>query len=129
MRRVLLVLPSSTYRAAAFLDAARRLGADVVTGSDTRQALAGVMGDHFVELDLDDPEAAASSIVRLAGRLPIDAVVAVDDVGSLTATIAAERLGLPHNPLDAVAATRDKAAMRARLDTARVAQPAWRAVA
>jgi len=127
MARVLYILPSSTYRAAAFLDAARSLGVDVVTGSEQPQALAGVMGDHFVELDLDDPDRAVGAIERLARRLPLDAVVAVDDVGGLVASMAAERLGLRHNLPPAVAATRDKAAMRRLLDAAGVSQPAWRA--
>jgi hypothetical protein len=34
----------------------------------------------------------------------------VDDQGVMTAALAAERLGLPHNPPLAVARTRDKAA-------------------
>ena len=38
-------------------------------------------------------------------------------------------MGLAHNPVDAVAATRDKAALRARLAAAAVAQPDYRVVA
>ncbi|MCU1492664.1 MAG: putative Phosphoribosylglycinamide synthetase, partial [Acidimicrobiaceae bacterium] len=101
----------------------------VVTGSEQPQALAGVMGDHFVGLDLDDPERAAESIEQLAGRLPLDAVVAVDDQGGLVAALAAQRLGLRHNPPAAVAATRDKSSMRKLLGAKGVSQPAWRVVA
>ncbi len=125
---MLLILPTSTYRASAFLDAASRLGVDVVTGSDQPQTLAHLMGDHFVELDLDDPPAAARTIELLAGRLPLDAVVAVDDVGGLVAALASERLGLRHNPPAAIAVTRDKRAMRALVDAGGLEQPAWRAV-
>ena len=39
MPRVLLILPSATYRAPDFLDAARRLGVEVVVASDHRQAM------------------------------------------------------------------------------------------
>jgi biotin carboxylase len=56
----------------------------------------------------------------------VDAVVAADDRGVPAAALAAERLGLPGNPPSAAARTRDKAAMRAALDAARVLQPAWR---
>ena len=41
----------------------------------------------------------------------------------MAAALAAERLGLPHNPPAAVARTRDKAAMRQALADAHVTQP------
>ncbi len=126
MPRALLVLPTSTYRAPEFLAAARRLGVEVVTASDAPQALSGVMGDRFLEVDLSRPEEAADRIVDLARRLPLDAVLAVDDQGGLAAAIACERLGLSHNPPAAVAATRDKLAARRLLGAAGVRQPGWR---
>src|SRR5207244_2394028 len=109
-----------------FLDAARRLGVEVVVASEQVQTLAALMGDRAVVVDLADPEAAARVIVETAERRPLDAVVAVDDQGVLVAALAAARLGLPHNPPEAVAATRDKAAMRAALAAAGVLQPDFR---
>ena len=123
MPRVLLVLPTATYRAPDFLAAADALGAEVVVASEQAQTLAAYMGDRALQVDLCDPDAAAEAI---ASRAPLDAVVAVDDEGVLAAALAAERLGLPHNPPDAVAATRDKVAMRERLGAAGVPQPRWR---
>jgi biotin carboxylase len=84
------------------------------------------MGNRALQLPLDHPEKAAEAVVELAGRSPLDAVVAVDDQGVLVAALAAARLGLPHNPAGAVAATRDKAAMRAALAAAGLPQPDWR---
>lgn len=123
MARVLLIVPSATYKAPDFLEAARRMGVDVVVGSPERHVLAGVMGDHSLTLPLEDPEAAVEAIVSHDGRLPIDAVVAVDDAGAVAAALASQRLGLAHNPADAVAATRDKAEMRRRFAVAEVPQP------
>jgi biotin carboxylase len=117
MPRVLLLLPTSTYRAPDFVRAAARLGVDVVVGSEEQQALAAGMGDRAVVVPLAD------SIVALDQHAAIDAVVAVDDRGVLTAATAGERLGFPHNPPTAVAATRDKASMRAALAAAEVPQP------
>ena len=129
MTRALLILPTATYRAPEFLAAARRLSVEVVTGSERPQALAELMGDRFIELALEDPERAADAIVELAARVELDAVLAVDDQGALAAAHAAARLGLVHNPPDAVAATRDKAVMRSRLGIAGVSQPAYEVVA
>jgi len=122
---VLLVVPSSTYRAPDFLTAARRLGLEVVVASTDEPVLPQVMGDHYLTLPLDDPEATADAIVEHDRRIPFDAVVAVDDAGAVGAALASERLGLPHNPPDAVAAARDKLEMRMRLDAAEVSQPSF----
>jgi biotin carboxylase len=126
--RVLLLLPSATYRAADFLEAAHALGVDVVVASEQRQTLAEAMGDRALHLDLHDRDAATEAIVALARRGPIDAVVAVDDQGVLVAAEAAARLGLPANPRAAVAATRDKAVMRRIFAAADVPQPEYRVV-
>ena len=122
------MLPTATYRAPDFLAAAAQLGVEVVVGSERRQAMASSMGDRAVVVPLTAPEAAVEAIVALHRRAPLDAVLAVDDQGVVVAARAAERLGLRHNPPDAVAATRDKAAMRERLEVASIPQPAFRLV-
>ncbi len=124
MTRVLLLLPTATYKAPDFVAAARALGAEVVVASERRQALADSMDDRAVVVPLDDVDAGVAAVVRLHERSPVDAVVAVDDQGLLVAARAGAELGLPHNPLAAVAATRDKAAMRAALAAHGVPQPA-----
>jgi biotin carboxylase len=127
--RVLLLLPTATYRAEDFLAAAARLGVEVVVGSEHRQALAGTMGERAVVVPFDRPGAAVRAIVDLHARSPLDAVVAVDDRGVEVGARAAERLGLPHNPLEAIAATRDKARFRDALARAGLRQPAYRILA
>jgi biotin carboxylase len=130
--RVLLLLPSGTYKAPDFLAAAARLDVDVVVASDTEQTLAEAMGDRALVVDLADPPGAAGAIGALAARRPLDAVVAVDDQGVLVAALAAKDLGLAANDPEAVARTRNKAAMRAALVPAvadgRLRQPEFRVV-
>src|SRR3954451_22223378 len=126
--RLLLVLPSATYRAADFVDAATKLGADVVVGSEHRQALSDSMGDRSVVLSLRQPLRAADQIEHLAEHAPLDAIVAVDDGGTRAAAAASERLGLRGNPLEAVERARDKAALREAVSAAGVAQPDHRVV-
>ena len=110
------------------MQAAGKLGVEVVVGSEQRQAMATSMGDRALVVPLGDPEAAVAAIVGLHSRSPLDAIVAVDDQGVLVAAMASESLGLPHNPPRSVAATRDKAAMRARFADAGLRQPGWRTV-
>lgn len=126
--RVLLLLPTATYRAPDFVDAAAALGVDVVVGSERAQAMAAAMGDRALVVPLSDPEAAADAVEALHRRAPVHAVVAVDEQGVVAAATSSARLGLRHNPPSAVAATRDKAAMRAAMGAAGLAQPAHRLV-
>ncbi len=123
MDRLLLILPSATYRASDFLSAARDLGVAVTVASERRAAMAAVMGERALTLRLSDPALAAEQIVQRARETPFVAVVGVDDQGVMAAALGAERLGLPHNPPAAVARTRDKAAMRRAFAQAGVAQP------
>jgi biotin carboxylase len=112
------VLPTATYRATDFVLAAESLGAHVVVASEAAPPLG-----RSVVVDLDDATAAAELLARVDDGVPIDAIVAVDDRGVVLAATAAAQLGLRGNPPEAVAATRDKLAMRLLLSDAEVAQP------
>ncbi len=122
--RVAIILPTDTYRARDFVPAAHRLGVDLTVVSEKRQLLADEMGAGFLLADCSQPEAAVEAVVRFAEVNPIDAIVAPDDQGVLIAALAAERLGLPHNPPFAVAATRNKVQLRRAL-RGKVRQPQY----
>ncbi len=128
MPRVLLLIPSATYRAPDFMEAAGKLDVQVVVGSDQRQALEEIMPGRSLAVDLAHPERGAEQIAAFAGRYPLDTIVPVDDGGTLVAALAAERLGLPHNPFPAVQATRDKHLLRQRLAESGVPSPPYRLV-
>jgi biotin carboxylase len=128
MERVLLLLPTTTYRTQAFLDAARTLGVEVVCASDRPNALAERAPDTLLTLDFDAPDTAAEVVRRFAESHPLDAVVGVDDLTTVAAAAIAERLGLPANPVGAAAAARNKLEMRRRLAAAGVPVPAFRPV-
>jgi biotin carboxylase len=121
--RVLLLVPARTYRAADFLAAAGRLGLDLIVGSDGALPLGG---RPVVPVSPGDPERSADRIMASAG--PVAAVVAADTSMLMLAAVVAGRMGLPHNPVDAVIAASDKAVQRRRWAAVRVAQPAFRAV-
>jgi len=105
--------------------AARELGAAVTVASERRAAMSTAMGERALTLRLSDPQDAAETIVARARDTPFAAILGVDDQGVMTAALAAERLGLAHNPPAAVACTRDKAAMRRALAEAHVPQPCF----
>ena len=129
MACIALVVPATTYRAANFLEAATALQAEVVVASDQSHVLAETMGDRALRIDLAHPEAAAERLATHAERKPFDAIVGIDDRGVEIAALASQRLGLRHSPPAAVAATRNKARLRAILEgAADVRQPRWTVV-
>lgn len=126
MARLLLLLPTATYRAPDFLAAARSLGVEVVVGSERSPAMANDMGDRALVVALAEPARAVEAIAELHRRAPIDGIVGVDDQAVLVAAMAAARLGLRNNPPAAVSATRDKTAMRRALAAGGIPQPGFR---
>lgn len=104
-----LILPASTYRAEDFMSAADALDIEIVVISDGRH----LIEESAITVDLESPRLASQ---ELASRLPdIDAIVGVDDRGLLVAAQTADLLGLDHNPVAGVAASRNKAMMRRAL--------------
>ena len=117
-KRMLLLVPAVTYRATDFIVAANRLELDLVIGTDGALSLGG---NPVVRVD---PEDLGGSVRRLRSIVgAVDAVVAVDTQMLLLAASLAAKLGLPHNPVDAVAAAADKAQQRRLWARARVPQP------
>ena len=123
MARVLLLLPTRTYRARDFMEAAYRLGVEVVVGSERRQVFAPLFPGGHLRLDFLRPRQAVRSIATFARSYPLDAIVAVDDEGTVLAAAAAKALGLPHNPVAAVAATRNKHRLRRKVAAAGLLSP------
>jgi biotin carboxylase len=129
MDRLLLLLPTTTYRTEDFVDAARALGVDLVCASEEPSAFEAHAPDHLLTLDFADPDSAAARVAELAARRPLSAVVGVDDLTTVAAAAIAERLGLRSSALAAVAAARDKFQMRQCLAAAGVAVPRFRRIA
>ncbi len=124
MPRVMLLIPTASYRAPDFMAAAAKLGVEVVVGADRETPLANADAGALLALDFVDPETGATQVEAYATLHPLDTIVAVDDGGALLAAHAARRLELPHNPVSAVEATRNKALLRARLHAAGLPSPA-----
>ena len=129
MDRLLLLLPTTTYRTQDFLDAARALGVDIVCASEEPSTFEAHAPDNLLTLDFADPDGAAAKVVAFAGRRHLNAVVGVDDLTAVAAAAIAERLGLRASALAAVAAARDKYQMRQCLAAAGVPIPRFRRIA
>ncbi|HEU4439387.1 MAG TPA: ATP-grasp domain-containing protein, partial [Methylomirabilota bacterium] len=127
-QRLLLLIPTTTYRTEDFVEAARTLDVDLVIASDRPNVMSGEFPDHLLTLPFGDPARAAAEMRGYAARRPLDAVVPVDDATTVVASAIGEALGLRVNPLAAAQATRNKRVMRERLAEAAVPSPAFTVV-
>lgn len=123
--RILLVAPANSYRTFAYLDAARRLGVDLLVASEGKHSLVSRMvGGMQVDLHGTD---AVDLLVAEARRRPFQGVVATDDASVELTSRVARALGLPHNPPEAARISRRKDLARARLARAGLPVPRhWR---
>jgi len=129
MDRLVLLLPTTTYRTHDFLEAGRTLGVDVVCASERPNTLEAQLPDHFLTLNFADPDGAAATVAAFSRSHPIRAVVGVDDLTVVTAAAIAERLGLTSSGVAAVTTARDKYQMRECLAAAGLPVPRYRRLA
>src|SRR3989454_2098140 len=121
--RLLLLLPTVTYRTVAFVEAARRLGVAVTVASERPSTFERANPAGLVTLDFADPAHAAEQARAFARTHLVHGVVAVDDDTAVVAAAIAEQLGLRGNPVAAARAARDKHQQRQLLAAAGVAVP------
>jgi len=117
MKRVVLLLPTTSYRNDDFLAAAKKLGVEIISVANYCHQLAPLWGMSPIQsVPFDQPEAAVKQVLAALGRKP-DAVLAVDDSGLELAARLRECLYLPGNTPAAVRLTRDKLAFRRLLQS------------
>ncbi len=120
---MLLLLPTATYRAAAFVEAARQVGVDLTVGSERPSAFQDANPTGLLTLDLSHAAHAADQARAFARVHPVGGVAGVDDDTAVVAAAIAGALDLRGNPLAAAEAARDKYEQRRLLAAAHVPVP------
>jgi biotin carboxylase len=115
----------ATYRAGAFLQAAKDLKLEVVVGIDLPETLA----DYWhvpLGLDFTSVPASVQTVVDFARQHPLSAILSVDDSATELAARACAALGLSHNSPQASVAARDKFLMRTLMSAGGAPCPIFR---
>ena len=123
--RVLILCTTTGYQTRAFVEAAQKIGLDVVFGTDRCHVLEDPWRDGALPLRFEEAEKSAAQIAEYARANPIDAVVSLGDRPTPTAARAARSLALLHHPPEAADACRDKYHSRERLRAAGLRVPAF----
>jgi ATP-grasp domain/L-amino acid ligase C-terminal domain 2 len=124
-KRLLLIGATTGYQTRAFADAAARLGYALTLATDRCHVLDDPWGDRAIALRFEDPPGAATT---LASEARVDGIVAVGDRPAYIAALAAERMGIPYNTPDSVAASRNKFLARERFRAAGLLVPEFHRV-
>lgn len=112
MSRILLLVSRTSYRAHAFVAAARRLDVEITVGSNHSSTLADLAPEATITLGAGDVARAVTTIQRFAQDHPLAAVVAAEDDFAPVAAEASKALGLRYHGTEAVRRARNKALMR-----------------
>ncbi len=123
MPRILLLLPTTTYRAADFLSAAERMGVTVVVASEKPNTLSRFHPDKFLTLNFRDAGSCAVEVLEFHTRYPLDAVIPVDDETAVAAAAIGAALSLKHNSIESARAARDKYALAVLLQRHSIRAP------
>ena len=91
MLRLLLLIPTTTYRTEDFVAAASKLDVELMVASERPNVLEAALPDNLLTLDFDDPQKAARTVAEFSRRHRVDAVVPVDDAATAR-TLKLERL-------------------------------------
>src|SRR5262249_48639541 len=123
MSRVLLLLPTTTYRTKAYIDAALKLGVEVVAAAEIPSTLTAKTPETLLTLSFFEPDKAAQEAWEYAERFPIDAIIPVDEDTAVVGGYIGKALGLNHNSIASVKTAKNKFLMRWVLQQAGVRVP------
>ncbi len=102
MRTLLLLATTTGYQTRSFGEAAQRMGLRVVFGTDRCGRLDDPWQDRALPLKFHKPDKALKTILEFARSEALHAIVAVGDLPTVAAAMAARELGLPwHTPAGA----------------------------
>jgi biotin carboxylase len=118
-----LLLPTTTYRTTAFVEAARKLRINLTVASEQPSTFEQARPDALLTLDFHDLDRAVQEACVFATRFRLDAALGVDDDTVVIATAINRGLGRPSNTIEAAQAARDKLLQRTVLGSTGVPVP------
>ena len=118
-KRILFVVPKTSYRIRDFMAAADRLGVDLLFASDRCHKLAERWPELFgLPLPFNSPDKAVQKATAYLSRHPVHGIIAGDDETAVLAARIAAQAGLPFHRTEAVENARNKLAFRQTLRAA-----------
>ena len=108
MARLLLLIPTTSYRVKDYMNAAHKAGVGVTIGSDEESVLNAFQSSGILQLKFNDLNESIEKIKTFHKRYPINSIIGVEEQTCLLAVKALEQLGLPHNSIGSIKASINK---------------------
>lgn len=125
--RVLVIAPHSSYRTAAYIQAAQSLACEVLIASEGEYSIVSDFAKGL-HIRFDEPENAFHTIITAAQDKPFSGVIGTDDSCLELAARVARYFNLPHNPPESVRLAGRKDLARKCLQQAQVTIPGFREI-
>ena len=125
---LLLVTATTGYQTQSFTEAIRHAGAHPVIASDRCHRLDDPWRDDAIPVRFERPEESVAAVLQRHRKQPISGVLACGDRAAVLSAHLAQALGLPGNPVQAVAACHNKFRFRTALAAAGLPTPWFRRV-
>jgi carbamoylphosphate synthase large subunit len=125
MKRVLLLATTTGYQTRMFAEAASRVGVELLYATDRCDQLDDPWSDGAIPVRYHEEWRSVDAVLKAIDKRPVDAVLAVGDRPTVMAAYLSRLLGLPGNPPEAAAASRDKRIMRQKLKAAGLPTPSF----
>ena len=123
MPHILLLFPSATYRAEAFLAAARKLKISITIGCEKPGRWEETPSQKVMIMDFQNLQGSKDQVSQFVLKHPLDGIIGVEDLTTIVASSLSSHLGLPHHSLSSTSAARNKLEMRTRLRESEVLVP------
>jgi hypothetical protein len=128
VERLLLLSNTTGYQANAFREAAERIGAEITLATDRCHVLDDPWGDRALAVKFHEPVESAKVIVAQGDKTKFNGIVAIGDAPTMSAALAAEKLGLRFHSPAAVEACKNKWVARERWSAAGMLVPWYKRV-
>jgi hypothetical protein len=110
--RIILLVPSTSYKGAAFANAAQKIGINTTFVCDHRQTLEDLSGGASFSIPFEDFDKSYEKIFEFSKRYPFGFIYAIDDYGQELAAYLSEKFNLPRNPLVGIQTVKNKLKFR-----------------
>lgn len=124
---ILLIAPHGSYRTMRYLQAASRLGLNVIIVSEGEHSIVSEYAQG-IHVQFDQQDKALETILKAAININVLAVIGTDDSIVELAANVAQHLGLPHNDTNAARFARRKDLARDVLHTNNIPIPNYQSI-
>ena len=120
---IILIIPCSSYRTNAFIEAVKRLELEVLILTNDTQVFEGISKNSIISLNFNHWTERITEIRLWSSKNNLTSVIGVDEESVMIAAEISKELGIVHNSIESVKKTRNKFLLRTCLKNNNLPSP------